>query len=275
MLASPSSADLLGSLDQLQESPTMERLSPNGGTIGVLDTLGNIRQSHVVLFPNASDIITVTFGIHWPFVQPVLVSEIRHGLDWDSTEVELLGAGPAGPFLTNNIGTSPAAGAAAINAFAGPPLPGGTREVLGIAEFPAAPFVLNGSSTVSFFRVTFHVINGRRFNSGMSSSALDLILPAPGSTTTTTIGGATNMNATSGVGVVFNFFTTSMIHTVASSSITNIIPSSGPFIDFESSRDTFGIKLGPEPASAALLGSGALALTGGFWRRRRQRQRQA
>ena len=270
MVSAPATADMVGSLQTLPTNPNLQFLPghPNGGTIGVLNTLGTFASSNVIMYPNASDVITVTFGIHQPYITPLLIERNRNGLTLDKSEVVIMGAGPAGPFVTNNIGTTPAAGAAAINSILATAT--GTAGVVGIEQFPAAPFVLNGSSTTPFFRVTFHAT--APFG---ADSLLDLFAPAQGTTmtTSTTTGGMTvmNTNITQGVGLIFRTFTTSQSHTSFSSAVTNIIPGTGLFITGGgASSPSFGVELRPEPASAALLGLGALAMTGGFWRRRRR-----
>ena len=134
--------------------------------------------------------------------------------------------------------------------------------MIGIEHFPASPFVFNGSSTTPFFRVTFHAQGP--FG---ADSLLDLFAPSQG-TTMTSMGGTT---ITQGVGLIFRTFTTSTAMTEFSSTITIIIPGTALFITGGyATRPSFGVELMPEPASAALLGIGALAMTGGFWRRRRR-----
>ena len=174
LAAGPARAGLVGSLDPVTVATNLT-LAPGGhGTMGILDAAGSIITGNVMLYPNASDVITVTFGIHWPYYTPVLVERNRNGLVWDTNEVVLLGAGPAGPFVTNNIGTTPAAGAAAINAIVSPLSE--TEGVVGIEQFPASPFfILVSSSTIPFFRVTL------RAQAPFSNDALlDLIAPSQG-----------------------------------------------------------------------------------------------
>ena len=288
MVSTPAMADLIGPLNPVTPANSLTRLHPNGegGTVGVMTAGGGLYPntavtpvysspvvSSVVLTVQNSDILVVTFGIHWPYATAVQVTGMRHGLNWDTQEVTLLGAGPAGPFADNNIGGTPAAGAAAINGIVGatPNSSGiiGTQGVVGIQELLPVisttaggvvirdKFIINGSDVIPFARFTFHVHNPK---SGDPNP--DIIMPEPG----TTGAGA----PTFGVGILFDFviFTTS--HLSFSTIVTNTVKTSTGFINFGSSRPSAGVQLHPEPASAALLGMGALALTGGFWRRRRR-----
>ena len=282
LAAGPVRADLVGALDPMTPRDDLQHLNPNGegGSVGVLTTGGRLyvypntssysspRVRTLNLYPNISDYITVTFGIHWPFATPVLVSRMRHGLNWDTNEVVLVGAGPAGPFTANNIGTTPAAGAALLNSIVG--VTGassgiGDAGIVGIEELvtsgAAGFFIIQGSSTVPFARFTFHVKDP--FG---SDDLVDIIMPLPGK-----IGGPSPPTPGQGVGLIFSFFTTSMVHSSLSSSVTNINGTSGPFINFYSMTPSAGVAIKPEPASVTLIGIGALALTGGFWRRRRRR----
>ena len=267
LAAGPVRADLVGALDPVTPANNLQQLNPGGsGTVGVLTAGGGLYPNTAVTTlgypivgtkfssPNASDILVVTFAIHWPYATPVQVTGMRHGLIWDTNEVALLGAGPAGPFVANNIGTTPAAGAAAINGIVAPL--SGTEGVVGIEEVPAEKFIIFGSDVVPFARFTFHVL-GALADDGIP----DIIMPTPG----TTGGGAD----TFGVGILFDFviFTTS--HS-SFSIITNTIKTSTGFINFGSSRDSFGAQLKPEPASATLLTIGVLAIAGGARQRRRR-----
>ena len=277
LAAGPVRADLTGALDPMTPRNDLQHLNPNGGgTVGVVTAGGGLFPNTAVtptysspivgtlnLYPNISDYITLTFGIHWPYATAVLVSRYRHGLNWDTDEVVLVGHSSAGPFTTNNVttfGTTPAAQAAAINAIVG--VTGnssgiGEVGIVGIEELvtpgAAAYFIINGSDVVPFARMTFHVKDP--FG---SDDLVDIIMPQFCPTSTCV------------AGIIFSFFTTSMVHTSLSSSVTNINPTSGLFINFGSSTPSAGVAIKPEPASAALLGMGALALTGGFWRRRRR-----
>ncbi len=277
LAAGPVRADLTGALDPVTPRNDLQHLNPNGGgTVGVVTAGGGLYPNTAVtptysspivgtlnLYPSQSDYITLTFGIHWPYATAVLVSRYRHGLNWDTDEVVLVGHSSAGPFTTNNataFGTSPAAQAAQINSIVG--VTGnssgiGDVGIIGIEELvspgAAAFFIINGNDVVPFARFTFHVKDP--FG---SDELVDIIMPLPRDTPTPGIG----------VGLVFSFFTTTISHTSLSSSVTNINPTSGLFINFGSSSPSAGVAIKPEPASATLLGIGALALTGGFWRRR-------
>ena len=257
LAAGPVRADLVAPLDPITVANNLT-LGPGGhGTMGILDAGGNIIPSNVVLYPNASDVITVTFGIHWPYVTPVLVAGNLNGLVWDTDEVVLLGAGPAGPFVTNNIGTTPAAGAAFINSIVSPL--SGTEGVLGIQQSPVSPFILRSSSTIPFFRATFRA-QAPFPNDGL----LDLFAPSAATS---------QMPQTFfGVGVLFTFFTTTMTTGPSGTVNTHINPTPvGPFINTGSSRPTFGLELIPEPASVSLLAVGLFAIAAGA----RQRQRRS
>ena len=253
LAAGPVRADLVTPLDPVTVATNLTRgHMPNRG-MGILDAAGNLITSDVLLYPNASDIITVTFGIHWPYATPILVERNRNGLLWDTTEVVLLGAGPAGPFVTNNIGTTPAAGAARINSVVSPLTE--TQLILGIEQFPASPFVLVSSSTIPFFRVTF------RAQSPFPNDGLrDLLAPSAGSDF-----------QGSGVGLIFRTFTTTMTTGPSGTVNTNINPGATLFIDGGSSRPAYGLELVPEPASASLLAIGVIAIASGALQRRRRR----
>jgi len=263
LAAGPVRAGLVAPLDPITVATNLT-LSPGGhGTMGILNATGSIITSDVMFYPNPSDVITVTFGIHWPYTTPVLVERNRNGLVWDTTEVALLGAGPAGPFVTNNIGTTPAAAATALNAVVSPL--SGTESVRGIEQFPASPFVLVSSSTIPFFRVTF-----RAQDPFAADGLLDLLAPSQGTTRTSM--GATQI--TTGVGLIFRTFTTTLITDSFGTSTTGtivIIPGTGLFITGGgASTPTFGLELVPEPASASLLGAGLFAIASGAWQRRRR-----
>jgi len=254
LAAGPARAGLVGGLDPVTVATNLTLGPTTNRGMGILDAAGNLITSNVLLYPNASDIITVTFGIHWPYVTPVLVLANLSGLVWDTNEVVLLGAGPAGPFVTNNIGTTPAAGAAALNSVFS--TLSGTKSVLGIQQFPISPFILRSSSTIPFFRVTFHA-QSPFLNDGLR----DLLAPPA----------ATFGPPTASVGLVFRFFTTTMTTGPSGTVNTNINPTTaGPFINFGSARPAYGLELAPEPASASLLAVGVIAIASGAWQRRRR-----
>ena len=257
LVAGPARADLVTPLDPVTAATNLTRgHMPNRG-MGILDPAGNLITSDVLLYPNASDVITVTFGIHWPYATPVLFVEMLSGLVWDTNEVVLLGAGPAGPFVTNDIGTTPAAGAAFINSAVAPL--SGTERIAYIEQFPASPFILRSSSTIPFFRVTFRA-QAPFPNDGLR----DLLAPS-----VRIFKGPPLFS----VGVIFSFFTTTMTTGPSGTVNTNINPTSGPFINTGSGRPAYGLELVPEPASASasLLAIGIFAVFGGTWRRRRRR----
>ncbi len=278
LAAGPVRADLVGALDPVTPRNDLQHLNPSGGgTVGVVTAGGGLYPNTAVtptysspivgtlnLYPSQSDYITLTFGIHWPYATPVLVYRTRHGLNWDTNEVVLVGHSQAGPFVTNNLGGgSPAAQAAIINSIVG--VTGnssgiGDVGIVGIEELvtssAAGFFIIQGSSVIPFARMTFHVKDP---NGG--DSLVDIIMPEAGQTEPT---------AGQGVGLIFSFFTTSTDHCPFSSILTHINPTSGLFINFGSSSPSAGVAIKPEPASAALLGMGVLALTGGVWRRRRR-----
>lgn len=54
----------------------------------------------------ASDIIHLTFAFHWPYQTPVFVGYVGHNFVYDNSEVSVVAAGGAGPFVTSTWGTT-------------------------------------------------------------------------------------------------------------------------------------------------------------------------
>lgn len=307
MLSVPATADLVG--DQVFNLPVkvleLRTDAGSGRAVGIATTVnGHFDTSYPTGYTQATtfipaangDVIVVTFAFYWPYGGPgISVDSLRTGLRWDRSEVTLIGASLAGPMTASNYRIpqtslgAPATPAAALNAAAGAGT--GIVQASGFSVAPATPFLMGGSPSAGtpnqffqsharflpFLRATFSAV------APFPGDGLDIDHPQR-----QTLGGLNrftslfsfnpsanpaNTQDARNVGALFHdIAASSAAHTAFSSSPTNIIiTDTRTFITGGRGWNrTAGADLVPEPASAALLGIGALALTGGFWQRRRR-----
>jgi hypothetical protein len=113
-----------------------------------------------------SDIVQVTFAFHWPFATPYPLGQLQFGLQYDNSEVEIMGLTAAGPF------------AGGVNGFVTAmmymqnPTTGVLTATSGCWANPASPaFMMTGSGIYPIFTVTVHMKED-----GIEDSANDLQL---------------------------------------------------------------------------------------------------
>jgi hypothetical protein len=230
--------------------PSLER-NPGQHTVGVPSlTPGGTYVTFVDIDYTAapSDLVSMTFAFHWPYVTPVYIVQVWSDLTYDSSEVEIVGIQSAGMFAggtflyTNDANHTPdSAGRLPVTPGLFPNPSSGTvtfppnwpTDVL--FQNPAVTTfqrIVSGSFVYPIFSVTVHIKDG--VNSG--DSLVDIKL---------------------------SNFTMLFVFSSASPSLYWL---GGDF----GATSSYGVNFHPEPGSLALLGVGLATMAGGVWRRRRR-----
>jgi hypothetical protein len=229
LVASPALADLGPS----QYTPTLANLGAQSGhTVGVWDGGSGI-YTNIIQPANVSDVFTVEFAFHWPYVTSVNMIQFWSSIVWDSDEIQITGIGPFGVF--------PAWGAANYDSASFVTFVSGITnvgvvqvgDVLGTGvplwQNPSGGLsgstLIAGSQVIPFMAVQFHVFNP------VDDGYLDLVI---GSAAMLFTSGGTTYWTGGAIGAT-----------------------------------SYGIAITPEPASLSLLAGGILAIGAGIWRRRR------
>ena len=143
LLAAPASADL--KLANLQHMGT--------GTVGVHSPASGIYVDYKTVAV-ASDLIHVTFAFHWPYYTAVEAGYIGHNFVYDNSEVQIIGGGAAGPFVTGTWGTS-------FPPYLWPNPSSGTWTIGTLYEdvqgYWTNKVLIEGSGIYPFFQVDMHV----------------------------------------------------------------------------------------------------------------------
>lgn len=226
LVASPALAGLAPS----SYSPTMADLGErNGHTVGIYDGAGGI-YTNIIQPANVSDVFTVEFAFHWPYVTSVNMIQFWSAIVWDTDEIQITSALPFGAWNANNYdGTSfqtfvsglVNTGVVKVGDVLGTGVPLWQNPLGGLSSST----LVAGSQVVPFMQVQFHVHNP------VDDGYLDLF-----------IGSAAMLFTSLGS----TYWTGGAIG----------VPS-------------YGIAITPEPASLSLLAGGLLAVGAGIWRRRR------
>ena len=224
--------------------PAQGLVNPGNHTAGIVDTINNQILLSYQQEQTASDMLTLTFGFHWPYSTPVYVGLVSHSVAWDTSEVEIISMQYTAPFADSNYtaltsgwwadspGSTDTVGFGTFAEFA--PLNqfqtyfGGTGPATSLIATP-----IGSSDVIPFAQVNLHV-------DGIDlpmDSLLDLF--------------AYNVK-------VWFRFTPYSIQTGYYYTLT-----------FDAA-DAHGVDFIPEPASLALLGLGMVSVGAGVWRRRRR-----
>ena len=272
LMAVPAMADLAPSLYTPQLAPAM---SPTGeGTVGIYgyDTVyGPVIYYDVLLTDNyPSQLITVTFAFHWPYVTPVWAIQCWGGFVYDNYEMSVMSMVPAGPFVggANNFplattwqsAFNPTGGMVQAGSFGGvplwnnPPFASSTLTSQGYIHMANDQLLIEGSGIYPFAQVQFHLKTP--YSDGLvdafynSFALLFWATPSATGSTYWTAGGIAQVHTST-----YSTHTTGSVYNV-----TSITQWGG----------SFGIGVCPEPASLTLLGLGLASVGAGVWRRRRR-----